>query len=112
MKQSDAVRPEEILSREGFTYVMPRANDYTRMFSTPARRSAPAHPESPRRDKKPRPEPHSPLAVSDEDVQLRDRTPQPDRTDRLSASDFYSVTEDHTPQPFKGMLIVLRIDSN
>lgn len=94
-------RPEDVLRREGFTYVVPRACDYTRMFSTPARRTAPAHPESPRRDKKPRPT----LDVPD-DVQLRDRsadTPdRPDRHDRLSASDFYIVSEDITPQPFKG----------
>lgn len=68
------------------------------MFSTAARRAAPAHPESPRRDKKPRPEP---LAV-EEDVQLREKTPNAERADRLSASDFYTVTEDVTPQPFKG----------
>lgn len=62
--QSNNTRPEEILRREGFTYVVPRVNDYTRMFSAPARRTAPA-PESPCRDKKPRPDcsahsPHSP----------------------------------------------------
>ncbi|CAH0722497.1 unnamed protein product, partial [Brenthis ino] len=61
---SNNTRPEEILRREGFTYVVPRVNDYTRMFSAPARRTAPA-PESPCRDKKPRPDcsaysPHSP----------------------------------------------------
>ncbi|CAH0600582.1 unnamed protein product [Chrysodeixis includens] len=104
-------RPEDVMRREGFTYVIPRANDYTRMFSTPARRAAPAHPESPRRDKKPRPassllEPQS-LESDDsyDDVQLRQRTPDAerhDRNDRLSASDFYTVTEDVTPQPFKG----------
>ncbi|KAJ2946469.1 hypothetical protein O0L34_g12514 [Tuta absoluta] len=87
-------RPEEILRREGFTYVVPRANDYTRMFSCPARRSAQPHPESPRHDKKPRP--------SEEDVQLRERTPTLEPADRLSASDFYTVSEDVTPQPFKG----------
>ncbi|XP_022825543.1 uncharacterized protein LOC111355680 isoform X3 [Spodoptera litura] len=95
-------RPEDVLRREGFTYVVPRACDYTRMFSTPARRAAPAHPESPRRDKKPRP---ATLDLPD-DVQLRDRsadTPdRHDRHDRLSASDFYTVSEDITPQPFKG----------
>ncbi|CAH0699110.1 unnamed protein product [Spodoptera exigua] len=96
-------RPEDVLRREGFTYVVPRACDYTRMFSTPARRTAPAHPESPRRDKKPRPA--STLDLPD-DVQLRERsadTPdRHDRHDRLSASDFYTVSEDITPQPFKG----------
>ncbi|CAG9783075.1 unnamed protein product [Diatraea saccharalis] len=93
-------RPEEVLRREGFTYVIPRPNDYTRMFSAPARRSAPAHPESPRHDKKPRPSPlHSPT----EEVQLRDKPVDIDPTERLSASDFYTVTEDSTPQPFKGM---------
>lgn len=72
--------------------MVPRANDYTRMFSAPARRPAPA---SPRRDKKPRP---------DGDVELRERAPaeRDDRAERLSASDFYSVTDDVTPQPFKG----------
>lgn len=69
------------------------------MFSTPARRAAPAHPESPRRDKKPR---SDPLADVGEDVQFRERAPSSERTDRLSASDFYAVTEDVTPQPFKG----------
>lgn len=117
---SNNPRPEEILRREGFTYVVPRVNDYTRMFSAPARRTAPA-PESPCRDKKPRSDctsrsptspklssrpqsapspssPHTPL-----DIVLRERAPDADRPgDRLSASDFYSVTEDITPQPFKG----------
>ncbi|KAH9633987.1 hypothetical protein HF086_001189 [Spodoptera exigua] len=73
-------RPEDVLRREGFTYVVPRACDYTRMFSTPARRTAPAHPESPRRDKKPRPA--STLDLPD-DVQLRERSADtPDRHDR------------------------------
>lgn len=101
--QITITRPEEVLRREGFTYVVPRANDYTRMFSTPARRAAPAHPESPRRDKKPRPS-STTLELPD-DVQLRDRTPEDraDRNDRLSASDFYTVTDDVTPQPFKGI---------
>lgn len=91
--QSEGARPEEALRREGFTCVVPRVNDYTRMFSAPARRPAPA---APRRDKKPRP---------DDDVELRDRAPHDDcaeRADRLSASDFYTVTDDVTPQPFKG----------
>ncbi|CAK1548285.1 unnamed protein product [Leptosia nina] len=96
---SNSTRPEEVLRREGFTYVIPRVNDYTRMFSAPARRSAPAHPESPCRDKKPRPaSPTSPL----DDVVLRDRTDGERSGDRLSASDFYTVSEDVTPQPFKG----------
>ncbi|XP_049698524.2 uncharacterized protein LOC110370032 isoform X2 [Helicoverpa armigera] len=96
---SNNTRPEEVLRREGFTYVVPRANDYTRMFSTPGRRAAPAHPESPRRDKKPRP-----ATLEPDDVQLRDRAADDrhDRNDRLSASDFYTVTDDVTPQPFKG----------
>ncbi|XP_047514419.1 uncharacterized protein LOC125055831 isoform X2 [Pieris napi] len=95
---SNSRRPEDILRREGFTYVIPRVNDYTRLFSTPTRRSAPAHPESPCRDKKPRPaSPISPL----EDVELREKKEERS-TDRLSASDFYTVTEDVTPQPFKG----------
>ncbi|KAL4706865.1 hypothetical protein ACJJTC_010099 [Scirpophaga incertulas] len=94
-------RPEDILRREGFTYVVPRPNDYTRMFSTPARRSAPAHPESPRQDKKPRPSPsHSPASPG---VQLREKSAAVDPAERLSASDFYTVSEDKTPQPFKGM---------
>ncbi|XP_037300226.1 uncharacterized protein LOC115445777 isoform X2 [Manduca sexta] len=110
---SEAPRPEDIIRREGFTCVVPRANDYTRMFSSASgaggggsgggggsRRAAPAPAESPRRDKKPRPE-------RADDVQLRDRAPadradRTDRADRLSASDFYAVSEDHTPQPFKG----------
>ncbi|RVE50403.1 hypothetical protein evm_004940 [Chilo suppressalis] len=97
---TNSTRPEEILRREGLTYVIPRPNDYTRMFSAPARRSAPAHPESPRHDKKPRPSPlHSPI----EDVQLRDKPVDIDPAERLSASDFYTVTEDSTPQPFKGL---------
>ncbi|XP_049887571.1 uncharacterized protein LOC126381971 isoform X2 [Pectinophora gossypiella] len=90
-------RPEEILRREGFTYVIPRANDYTRMFSCGGRRAAPPHPESPPHDKKPRPAP----ACADQ-VELRDRSAAAEPTDRLSASDFYTVTEDKTPQPFKG----------
>lgn len=81
--QSEGACPEQALRREGFTCVVPRLNDYTRMFSAPARRPA----------KKPRP---------DDDVELRDRAPDADRADRLSASDFYSVTDDVTPQPFKG----------
>ncbi|XP_013195351.2 uncharacterized protein LOC106138682 isoform X3 [Amyelois transitella] len=93
---ANGTRPEEALRREGITYVIPRVNDYTRMFSAPARRSAPAHPESPRRDKKPRPSPPAP------DVRLRERSPAADSSARLSASDFYTVTEDVTPQPFKG----------
>ncbi|KAJ8734728.1 hypothetical protein PYW08_013978 [Mythimna loreyi] len=98
----NSTRPEEVLRREGFTYVVARANDYTRMFSTPARRAAPAHPESPRHDKKPRPAARDLLDLPD--VQLRDKAPddRPERHDRLSASDFYTVTEDVTPQPFKG----------
>ncbi|GBP66783.1 hypothetical protein EVAR_48190_1 [Eumeta japonica] len=107
---SNCTRPEEMLRREGFSYVIPRANDYTRMFSAPARRSAPAHPESPRTDKKPRSgidsvSPVPALATSPpppDDVELRQRTPRDQPADRLSASDFYTVTEDHTPQPFKG----------
>ncbi|CAG4925340.1 unnamed protein product [Colias eurytheme] len=106
---SSSSRPEEILRREGFTYVIPRANDYTRMFSAPTRRAAPAHPESPCRDKKPRndtssasPSPASPASPQDQDdVVLREK--EGDRSgDRLSASDFYTVSEDVTPQPFKG----------
>ncbi|XP_013166433.1 PREDICTED: uncharacterized protein LOC106116920 [Papilio xuthus] len=50
-------RPEDVLRREGFTYVSPRANDYTRMFSAPARRAAASRPDSPC-DKKPRPNAH------------------------------------------------------
>ncbi|XP_047543386.1 uncharacterized protein LOC125075711 isoform X6 [Vanessa atalanta] len=113
---SNSARPDEILRREGFTCVIPRVNDYTRMFSAPARRTAPA-PDSPCRDKKPRPDtrasppaspaappaPPSPAAPASPDVVLRERAPDADRPcDRLSASDFYSVTEDITPQPFKG----------
>ncbi|XP_026324367.1 uncharacterized protein LOC113233443 isoform X2 [Hyposmocoma kahamanoa] len=98
---SQHTRPEEILRREGFTYVIPRANDYTRMFSAPARRSAPAHPESPRHDKKPRPATATP-APTDDDVQLREKPATAELADRLSASDFYTVTEDITPQPFTG----------
>ncbi|XP_069354482.1 uncharacterized protein raw isoform X2 [Maniola hyperantus] len=112
---TNSTRPEEILRREGFTYVIPRANDYTRMFSAPARRTAPA-PDSPCRDKKPRPDtsPASPCRDKKPcpdtrtpspppDVELRHRTPDCDRpVDRLSASDYYTVTEDVTPQPFKG----------
>ncbi|KAL0895797.1 hypothetical protein ABMA27_011838 [Loxostege sticticalis] len=100
---SNSTRPEEILRREGFTYVIPRANDYTRMFSAPARRSAPAHPESPRHDKKPRPSPLATPTSPKDEVQLRERSAAVDPTERLSASDFYTVTEDSTPQPFKGM---------
>ncbi|XP_072936118.1 uncharacterized protein raw isoform X2 [Epargyreus clarus] len=105
---SGSTRPEEILRREGFTYVIPRANDYTRMFSAPARRTAPAHPESPRHDKKPRQNsaspasPVSPASPLDDTVQLRERVESDRSGDRLSASDFYTVTEDVTPQPFKG----------
>ncbi|XP_037964259.2 uncharacterized protein LOC105391236 isoform X1 [Plutella xylostella] len=111
-------RPEELLRREGFTYVIPRVNDYTRMFSAPARRTAPAHPESPRTDKKPRPsldrprpsddKPHpsddQPRLSDDEEVELRDKSREEvfEPSDRLSASDFYTVNEDVTPQPFKG----------
>ncbi|XP_039745043.1 uncharacterized protein LOC120623219 isoform X3 [Pararge aegeria] len=101
---SNSRRPEEILRREGYTYVIPRANDYTRMFSAPARRTAPA-PESPCRDKKPRPDTHTPSPPSSplNDVELRQRAPDSDRpVDRLSASDYYTVSEDVTPQPFKG----------
>ncbi|XP_052737221.1 uncharacterized protein LOC112043347 isoform X4 [Bicyclus anynana] len=106
---SNSTRPEEILRREGFTYVVPRANDYTRMFSAPARRTAPA-PDSPRRDKKPRPDTHSPSPPSSPppsspqpSVELRQRAPDAERAaDRLSASDYYTVSEDVTPQPFKG----------
>ncbi|XP_045761156.1 uncharacterized protein LOC123864617 isoform X2 [Maniola jurtina] len=102
---SNSTRPEEILRREGFTYVIPRANDYTRMFSAPARRTAPA-PDSPCRDKKPRPDTRTPSPSASSppsDVELRHRTPDSDRpVDRLSASDYYTVTEDVTPQPFKG----------
>lgn len=102
--QSNSSRPEEILRREGFTYVIPRANDYTRMFSAPARRAAPA-PDSPRRDKKPRPDTGtpSPPCSPPHDVELRQRAPDSDQpVDRLSASDYYTVSEDITPQPFKG----------
>ncbi|XP_063394058.1 uncharacterized protein LOC134679131 isoform X2 [Cydia fagiglandana] len=94
-------RPDETLRREGYTYIMPRPNDYARMYSAPARRSAPAHPESPRRDKKPRPMSPDPS----EDVTLRSRDTESVTApagDRLSASDFYNVTDDVTPQPFKG----------
>ncbi|XP_050665334.1 uncharacterized protein LOC126965665 isoform X2 [Leptidea sinapis] len=99
---SNDPKPEDILRREGLTYVIPRANDYTRMFSAPARRCAPDHPESPRRDKKPRPaSPGSPAPA--DDVILRERAAEGQRAaDRLSASDFYTVSEDVTPQPFKG----------
>ncbi|XP_063832474.1 uncharacterized protein LOC135081617 isoform X2 [Ostrinia nubilalis] len=100
---SNSTRPEEILRREGFTYVIPRTNDYTRMFSAPARRSAPAHPESPRHDKKPRPSPLATPTSPKDEVQFRERSAAVDPTERLSASDFYTVTEDSTPQPFKGM---------
>lgn len=84
--------------------VVARANDYTRMFSTAGRRAAPAHPESPRRDKKPRAALAPPPDLPD-GVELRERTPadRADRSDRLSASDFYTVSEDVTPQPFKGL---------
>ncbi|XP_075986062.1 NDT-like domain-containing protein raw isoform X2 [Anticarsia gemmatalis] len=114
---SNNTRPEELLRREGFSVVVARANDYTRMFSTPGRRAAPAYPESPRRDKKPRPAAPalspppaaapapSPAALELPDaVELRQRSPdeRAERSDRLSASDFYTVTEDVTPQPFKG----------
>ncbi|VVC92487.1 unnamed protein product [Leptidea sinapis] len=100
--RSNDSKPEDILRREGLTYVIPRANDYTRMFSAPARRCAPDHPESPRRDKKPRPaSPRSPAPA--DDVILRERAAEGQRAaDRLSASDFYTVSEDVTPQPFKG----------
>ncbi|XP_050353841.1 uncharacterized protein LOC126775777 isoform X2 [Nymphalis io] len=108
---SNSARPDEILRREGFTCVIPRVNDYTRMFSAPARRTAPA-PDSPCRDKKPRPDtrasppaspPAPPAPPASPDVVLRERAPEADRPgDRLSASDFYTVTEDITPQPFKG----------
>ncbi|CAH2068509.1 unnamed protein product, partial [Iphiclides podalirius] len=96
-------RPEEVLRREGFTYVVPRANDYTRMFSAPARRAASSRPESPC-DKKPRPaSAHlSPVSPGEEAVQLRERSAGAEAADRLSASDFYAVSEDVTPQPFKG----------
>ncbi|XP_041974610.1 uncharacterized protein LOC121729940 isoform X2 [Aricia agestis] len=126
---SNGRRPEEVLRREGVTYVVSRANDYTRMFSAPARRAAPAHPESPRTDKKPRSDhtdrpghttdrtghgttdrtshvttdevDHAPQSPLDPSIELRgDRDSRV--AERLSASDFYSVTEDHTPQPFKG----------
>ncbi|XP_048005066.1 uncharacterized protein LOC125240919 isoform X2 [Leguminivora glycinivorella] len=93
-------RPDETLRREGYTYIMPRPNDYARMYSAPARRSAPAHPESPRRDKKPRP-----MTPEPEEVTLRARdadAASAPAQDRLSASDFYNVTDDVTPQPFKG----------
>lgn len=108
--QCQNTRPEEILRREGFTYVVARANDYTRMFSTPARRAAPAHPESPRHDKKPRPASLAPDLP--DHVQLRERAQDdgPERNDRLSASDFYTVTEDVTPQPFKGNISNLILD--
>lgn len=109
--QSNSTRPEEILRREGFTYVIPRANDYTRMFSAPARRSAPAHPESPRHDKKPRPSPLATPTSPKDEVQLRERSAAVDPTERLSASDFYTVTEDSTPQPFKGELNYYRSNS-
>ncbi|XP_053601274.1 uncharacterized protein raw isoform X3 [Plodia interpunctella] len=95
---TNGTRPEEVLRREGITYVIPRVNDYTRMFSAPARRSAPTHPESPRRDKKPRPS----YPSSSDEVQLRETSTAADNNARLSASDFYTVTEDVTPQPFKG----------
>ncbi|CAB3238499.1 unnamed protein product [Arctia plantaginis] len=100
---SHKTRPEEYLRREGLTVVVARANDYTRMFSTAARRAAPAHPESPRRDKKPRAA-LAPAADLPDGVELRERAPEDhaDRSDRLSASDFYTVSEDVTPQPFKG----------
>lgn len=113
----NCTRPEEILREKGFTYVIPRVNDYTRMFSVPARRSAPAHPETPRTDKKARASlaspaspasptsPTSPLSPIPSDVQLRKRPAAPSAPeDRLSASDFYTVSEDVTPQPFKGIL--------
>lgn len=90
-------RAEEMLSREGFSYSMPRPKDYTRMFSVPARRPAPAHPDSPRTDKKPRGSP-----PRDPNIQLRDKADSAPPEDRLSASDFYTVSEDVTPQPFKG----------
>lgn len=104
------------------------------MFSAPARRAAPAHPESPRTDKKPRPAPASdsnpatgedtPAAACDvnpatstlstaaaacePDVELRERPRDDERiADRLSASDFYTVTEDVTPQPFKGEYFII-----
>ncbi|XP_063373092.1 uncharacterized protein LOC134661094 isoform X2 [Cydia amplana] len=94
-------RPDETLRREGYTYIMPRPNDYARMYSAPARRSAPAHPESPRRDKKPRP--MSPEPAEDVTLRSRDRdAATAPAGDRLSASDFYNVTDDVTPQPFKG----------
>ncbi|XP_068628745.1 uncharacterized protein raw isoform X2 [Battus philenor] len=99
---SDGSRPEEILRREGFTYVVPRANDYTRMFSAPARRAASSRPDSPC-DKKPRAAAHlSPISPEEEPVQLRERSMGAEASDRLSASDFYTVSEDVTPQPFKG----------
>lgn len=103
------MRIEEVLKREGFSYVKPRPNDYTRLFSVPARRPAPAHPDSPHTDKKPRSSPQLSATPphSDEAVQLR---PRNDSTapaeDRLSASDFYTVSEDVTPQPFKGILFL------
>lgn len=87
--------------------MIPRANDYTRMFSAPARRAAPA-PDSPRRDKKPRPDTGtpSPPCSPPHDVELRQRAPDSDQpVDRLSASDYYTVSEDITPQPFKGNLM-------
>lgn len=109
---SDTTRPEEILRREGVSYVIPRANDYTRMFSSAGRRAAPEPAESPRRDKYARAAGDVTLrdhATGDVtlrdrslgDVTLRDRATT-DRTDRLSASDYYTVSEDVTPQPFKG----------
>nr|XP_032513238.1 uncharacterized protein LOC116767135 isoform X2 [Danaus plexippus plexippus] len=118
---TNSTRPEEVLRREGYTYVVPRANDYTRMFSAPARRTAPTT-DSPCRDKKPRPdhdhdhddhgdhgdhnpertERPSPTALSPTDVVFREKTADDRTADRLSASDFYKVSEDITPQPFKG----------
>ncbi|CAK1599727.1 unnamed protein product [Parnassius mnemosyne] len=97
---SGGVRAEEILRREGFTYVVPRANDYTRMFSAPARRAA--SPAGSPCDKRPRPAAHTPVSPDEEPVQLRERSTGTEVADRLSASDFYTVSEDVTPQPFKG----------
>ncbi|CAG5018444.1 unnamed protein product [Parnassius apollo] len=102
---SGGARAEEILRREGFTYVVPRANDYTRMFSAPARRAAPraASPAGSPCDKRPRSAARTPpLSPDEEPVQLRERSTDAEVADRLSASDFYTVSEDVTPQPFKG----------
>lgn len=97
--------------------MIPRANDYTRMFSSAGRRAAPEPAESPRRDKYARAAGDVTLrdhATGDVtlrdrslgDVTLRDRATT-DRTDRLSASDYYTVSEDVTPQPFKGTNLLI-----